>query len=1129
MKKIILIISAVFVSVLLGTGFLFFTESGRNFLITYAMKHFFQDRVTVSVSKVDPMVNNIGLITVKTIDGVSVRLENIEVNREGFFGIPYFKIKNVNLNFKSKPETFKQISQKDAFKNETSELQEKLNSTARLIPLFTSGVEIKNFDADINDKLYKFHDIKCLTEDKSMTLCSDQYGVFSIRLNLEMLKCPSVTIKFSKFYYTNGVLIIDDICSAHEKKFHLTAQHKFCDVDAFGNFINPEEKIIVSKCRVIKQGDRIDLAGIVYPSEKKVEARVPVELNNLPTVMKIVTKLPNKAANEVIGYLDKTILNASTKLEGDYTTKLSIEKNEKMIVSAKLTYLNPGVKVLADLYGIDVHGYKINALEANILEKRISAALLGKDFNIETTLNKENDDFKVSQFSVTSKFGKIKLKSPIDFPLNFLKKNFVSLEFDIKDFNFFCKAFADLQGEGRGQIEYNGVLNSFDLNALKIKMFSPKVSYDRFSGEKIDVDFAGNVCNISIDKLKLPQMVLKNLSGKIHHNNFDIKCLVREKNELTMRGKISNNLKNITITGGQINHGKKVLKFQNSTMDLANNSYSINGIFPEHKKMSSFQFELSSAKCKINFINVHLQDFAKIVGSHIHGLLNGSISLHNVNGIFQGQGNLSLLNVLTTNNLTDIAVNFQPNGVTLKSGLRKRDNVVNIDFFLPVVFNNNMEMKNTNAKLSAHVYGKNKLENFFELPDKSSLQGDFDCDCHVSGSFKNPQISGKISIENMIISVNSVLLSNGKLDLIGDGSRLLVQSARFTDNQKNTVTATGYGRVFFDNFSPNLDVNLDLDFKNFFVLNSDTTKVQVTGKGKMYGPIHDMKLSGDLQVPYAEISHFESEDDLEQTKIEYENDPLLAKKNEEEKKDSFFNFDVMLHCRKIKVGGKNFVLFLKGDLLLSMFEEQDTLVGDLNLTDGTLNLFGKRLKFVKGDVTFLRKYPYNPRANFLCRKNFGNMLVSVEIKNSVKEGASITLSSNPSYSQDVILSQMLFNKDTKSLSTGEAAQLVQAVSGLKNQGYLFSLLGAFTSTGLWDNISFSSDSGKYSSSLNTDTQTSTQQVNISAGKYLQDNVYVSLNKKNEKTTFDVDLAVSPSVSVKANTAGEVGLNWKYRY
>ncbi len=50
-----------------------------------------------------------------------------------------------------------------------------------------------------------------------------------------------------------------------------------------------------------------------------------------------------------------------------------------------------------------------------------------------------------------------------------------------------------------------------------------------------------------------------------------------------------------------------------------------------------------------------------------------------------------------------------------------------------------------------------------------------------------------------------------------------------------------------------------------------------------------------------------------------------------------------------------------------------------------------------------------------------------------------------------------------------------------------------------------------------------------AGKYISDNVFISVNKKDQETSFDVDISVGSNTSIKANSLGEVGVSWKFRY
>jgi translocation and assembly module TamB len=187
------------------------------------------------------------------------------------------------------------------------------------------------------------------------------------------------------------------------------------------------------------------------------------------------------------------------------------------------------------------------------------------------------------------------------------------------------------------------------------------------------------------------------------------------------------------------------------------------------------------------------------------------------------------------------------------------------------------------------------------------------------------------------------------------------------------------------------------------------------------------------------------------------------------------------------------------------------------------------MEIISGYAEFLEAFPFNPKARFVCTRNFGDIVVYFDMENTPGRGVSFDLYSTPNYSKDVILSNMLFGKDLKYLSVSEAAQLAHVMASFSGHGYIFSVLNTFQNIGIIDSLSFTS-SDKRTHSLNVDKSSSSEKgVNVSAGKYVSDNVFISINKNSEGATFDVDLSLTPKISVKANTAGEAGISWKYRY
>ena len=97
MKKIFYTLAVVFFLFISVACVCLFTEVGRNFLITSAMKYFFDNRVIMSVSGSSTDMRSVELITLKTSDGIDVKLKDVRINRAGFFDVPYFKIKNINV------------------------------------------------------------------------------------------------------------------------------------------------------------------------------------------------------------------------------------------------------------------------------------------------------------------------------------------------------------------------------------------------------------------------------------------------------------------------------------------------------------------------------------------------------------------------------------------------------------------------------------------------------------------------------------------------------------------------------------------------------------------------------------------------------------------------------------------------------------------------------------------------------------------------------------------------------------------------------------------------------------------------------------------------------------------------
>jgi autotransporter translocation and assembly factor TamB len=510
--------------------------------------------------------------------------------------------------------------------------------------------------------------------------------------------------------------------------------------------------------------------------------------------------------------------------------------------------------------------------------------------------------------------------------------------------------------------------------------------------------------------------------------------------------------------------------------------------------------------------------------------LSGNLKLKSKNGNFLGEGKFFLSKLAANRQDLEVSIRMAQDGVRIGAHVTNPEEFLKISAYLPINWRSDGSIRRNmhDNLLDCRIAANTHLERLLELPDNSDLRGNLIGNFHITGNFSYPMISGKAQLQRAFIAIGDVTLKNGTISLTAEGGNVISARAEFVDYKKKKATVSGSGKLFFNGVIPNIDTNLHLKFNDFALFDSDDIKIDIIGEGCMKGPIDSMIIQGNVVVPKCTIQDFTSaESELD---IAIENDTYLndTKKNGEKK--DFFKYDISMHCPNVEFAGSIFKMHLRGDLLLSTHQEKRTLSGELKLFDGKLDLFGKRMTFIDGKVVFLREYPFDPKASFNCQRNFGDISVGLNIKNSPGKGVSLNLYSSPSHTTDMILSKMLFGKESRYLTITEAVQLAHAVASLNQHGYIFSVLNTFQNIGVVDNVSFA-NSDNQSSSLYLDSQnTSTQNnINVSAGKYIHDNVYVSANKKGETTSFDIDFSITPKISVKANTKGEAGLSWKYRY
>jgi hypothetical protein len=1106
------IIGATLFVALLGlmlAGGMFCADSGREVLLSALSKYFQTKNVVFRINEMDRKISKIQEIFIRFPEGFELVFSDITLKRKKFFEKSSIHVHKFILNGSK----------------EKIDLDEKLKSLIplmRTLRIFISDLSLGAGFMLIAGKTYLLDDLSYCSDIQDDFLRSKINGSQSLNVlfHWENGECTESNIAFEQILNFDGILFIN----GPEKKvtsYKLTATNNSMGIIANGRYQHFMRDIGIQNALVKYEEKNYSCQGNVYLDAQRAKMQSKIFLENLPN-FNLIPEIIRKNFEDVRATLILTYdFSENPQQEAD----IVFQRFGNDIGSAKYLCRDRKSVIDGNIGWINISGFGLRNFRCEVDDfQKAKINLWGDDFEIISHL-KIGDQICVDNIELSSQKGWI--KSACAFSLT--KNLDCSLDFNFNQMDFWNKIIP-ISGSGSGNFSYKNkeIISKGEFKELNFGIHElGALKYD--IGPQKNKITLGNakIFNINFDTLELNSFGKKiALSGKIN----DVYSLDAHGNIFGFFDKIS--LEKCILASPE---NKIVLT--RCWLDFIANDYKMNCQLSENKskKTGLINFSFNSLGINCNFQTVSINSLAKFFnhwGPHCE--LSGSLKLNANDGIFLGSGDFLLPSLMAKKNLLKISAKISENGAKIYASLKNQNDDISAEAFLPVIFTiTGPIVKNTLNSLSCNVYGSSQLERLLELPDNADVRGMFSCNFHLSGSLANPSISGRAQLRNAHIAVGDVLLKNGNISLEADGKNIQVMAAKFVDVNKKRLTISGTGIPFFRGIIPNINANLRLKFDNFMLFDSDDMQITVRGDGAMSGPIDDMLISGIVNIPKCELRYFDSSNVAKDSDIIVENDPFLHnhQKKKSPKKD-FFKYDVRMNCPRINFSGNIFEMILfSDDLLLSSYQDSATLVGTLKLSGGRLDLFGKRMPFTRGVATFRRDFPFEPDAFFSCKRNFGDISVSLDIGSVPERGAYLNLYSNPSYKKDVILAKMIFGKELKYLSIGEVAQLANAVASLKQRGYIFSLLNTFQNVGIVDSISFTSGAHQ-SSSLYSDTQNSSghqRNLHMSAGKYVHDNIYLSVNKQEEGASFDVDFSITPRVSIKANTNGEAGISWKYRY
>jgi translocation and assembly module TamB len=216
------------------------------------------------------------------------------------------------------------------------------------------------------------------------------------------------------------------------------------------------------------------------------------------------------------------------------------------------------------------------------------------------------------------------------------------------------------------------------------------------------------------------------------------------------------------------------------------------------------------------------------------------------------------------------------------------------------------------------------------------------------------------------------------------------------------------------------------------------------------------------------------------------------------------------------VRGRGIYAEVGGNLRIVGSARDPQVAGAFDLMRGSLSLLGKRLVFTQGAVRF--HGDVIPELNFVAETTASDITARIAVTGPANQ-PSFQISSQPSLPEDEILSRVLFERPSGSLSAFQAIELANAVATLSGNGDAFERLRRTLGVDSLD-ISTSATGGAVVGA--TRAINDRISVGVTTGARPQDN---SVNVDLDVTRH---LRLQAGVDAAGGTSAGIGAEWEYK-
>ena len=407
------------------------------------------------------------------------------------------------------------------------------------------------------------------------------------------------------------------------------------------------------------------------------------------------------------------------------------------------------------------------------------------------------------------------------------------------------------------------------------------------------------------------------------------------------------------------------------------------------------------------------------------------------------------------------------------------------------------------------------------------LSGQINMDSVITGSLSAPVVTAHVAMEKgrFFDILNGVALNSIALKL--DAKKLDVMRMKADEKVTFTMSARAgsKGTLELGGWLDPATMALDIDgsMKNLAPLRRQDAKVMFSGTLGVKGTVASPQVKADITVDKGQI---------ELAKLPGSSIPELEiwtpeqEKAKQEKPAAPGHLDVKVRIpNQFFVRGYGLDCEWSGLILIDSPISEPAVKGKLQAVRGTLDILGKNFKLSQGTVSFDGGWPVNPLLDINMEYKAADITANV-IVSGTSSRPKLTLTSQPVYPQDEIISQIMFGQSAGSLSHVQALQVASGAAALAGfagvdvMGLSRKLLGV-------DVFKINSD--------NDSEESDVSNASLEVGTYVRDNIYVGMEQgvgKEAGTGAVVEIELTPSIDVQAKAGTkdtEIGLEWKKNY